>query len=193
MNPGIASIHVRMAQGGDWAGFRAEIAALHQQASTEDEYITLLEAHHNLILVGESVYDPQTYARLKQLAKGEHQFFLAKEATEDGLINPVVLDRITRREVDAGRLDPNDEAVKIAAAAAEVLGDSAELTTPRKRNGDWFAYGMIAAATLAFGLTIIHQSPFWLVAVGLLIGWYINEAERRRIKKDIATRRDNVR
>lgn len=50
MKPDIASIHDRMAQGGDWREFRDKIAALHAEATTEEEFVPLLEAHSNLVL-----------------------------------------------------------------------------------------------------------------------------------------------
>ena len=52
MKPEIASLHERMAKGGDWRAFREEIAALHAQATTEKECVTLLEAHQKLVAVG---------------------------------------------------------------------------------------------------------------------------------------------
>jgi len=51
MRPEIASLHERMKQGGDWRAFRDEIASLHAAATTEEEYVTLLEAHRNLVAV----------------------------------------------------------------------------------------------------------------------------------------------
>jgi ABC-type molybdate transport system permease subunit len=48
---------------------------------------------------------------------------------------------------------------------------------------------MTGAAILALGLKEAGISSLWLIAVGLLIGWIINERERRRIKSEIAARR----
>ena len=120
-----------MAQGGDWRVFRDEIAALHAEATTGDEYVTLLEAHRNLVAVGKHVFDAETYAELLPVTRAEYLMFLNKESMEGGMINPVLLDRVTLREVEAGRLDPEDHFRKSAAAAAAVLGDSAELTAHR--------------------------------------------------------------
>jgi hypothetical protein len=60
MMPEIASLHERMAKGGDWRIFRDEIAALHAQAKTEEEFVTLLEAHKNLVAVGKFAFDEET-------------------------------------------------------------------------------------------------------------------------------------
>jgi hypothetical protein len=46
-----------MKQGGDWRAFRDEIASLHAAATTEEEYVTLLEAHRNLVAVAKYAYD----------------------------------------------------------------------------------------------------------------------------------------
>jgi hypothetical protein len=183
----IASLHERMSKGGDWRAFRDEIAALHEQATTEDEYVALLEAHRNLVAVGKFAYDEETYANLLPIAEAEYRMFLNKEAMEDGMVNPVLLESITRREVETGRLDPNDR--ELAASGASVLGDSAETTAHRCKQGDWFFYGMTVAALLSAAFVLIPISPLWLIAVGLVLGWFLNERERKRIKAAIAERR----
>lgn len=131
MRPEIASLHERMKQGGDWRAFRDEIASLHAVATTEGEYVILLEAHHNLVPVGKHAYDEETYAKLLPIAEAEYKMLLNKESIEDDIINPVLLERVTRREAEAGRLDPNDDFRKFAVAGASVLGDSAEINAHR--------------------------------------------------------------
>jgi hypothetical protein len=183
MNPEIASLHQRMTNGGDWMAFRNEIVSLHEQATTEEEYVTLLEAHHNLVGVGKFAYEEETYAKLLPVALAEYRQFLLKEAMQDGVINPVVLERVTRREVEAGRLDPNDEFRTLTVAGATVLGDSSDITAHRCKQGDWFFYGIAASAVLSAALVTLSWSPLWLIAVGLLAGWYSNERERKRIAR----------
>jgi len=178
-----------MGQGGDWRAFRDEIAALHAEATTEEEYVTLLEAHRNLVAVGKSAYDEETYAKLLPVAAAEYRNFLNKEAMEGGVINPVLLERVTLREVEAGRLDANDSFRTLAMSAASVLGDSAEVTAHRCKHGDWFFYGMTVAAVLSAGLALIALSPLWLIALGLVVGWFLNERERKRVEATIAARR----
>ena len=189
MKPEIASLHERMSKGGDWRAFRDEIAALHEQATTEDEYVALLEAHRKLVAVGKFAYDEEAYAKLLPIAAAEYRMFLNKEAMEDGMVNPVLLDRITGREVEAGRLDPNDSLRALAAASASVLGDSAEITAHRCKQGDWFFYGMAVAALFSAAFVLIPLSPLWLIAVALGLGWFLNEREHMRIKAAIAARR----
>ena len=180
MHPQISSLHDRMANGGDWRSFRDEIAALHEQAETEQEFVTLLEAHRNLVTVGQYAFDKETYAKLLPIAEAEYRMFLNKEATEGGLVNPALLERITRREVEAGRLAPDDEFGKLAAAGAAVLGDSREVTARRCRKGDWFFFGVLFSAGLSAGLAFVPVSPLWLIVPGLVAGWYLNERERKQ-------------
>jgi hypothetical protein len=189
MKPEIASLPDRMARGGDWRLFRDEIAALHAEAKTEAEYVTLLEAHQKLVAQGEYTFDAGTYSKILPIAQSEYLLFLSKEATEDGVINPALLDRVMKREITAGRLDPGSHFAKLAAAGGAVLGDSAELTAHRCKRGDFLFYGMAAAGILAFGLARADVSPLWLILVGLLVGWYLNERERKCIKSEITERR----
>lgn len=189
MKPDVASIHDRMALGGDWREFRDEVAALHAEAATEEEFVTLLEDHSNLVAVGSHCYDAETWAKLLPITRGGYLNFLNREELEDGNINPVLLDRVTNREIATGRMDPEDEHATLAAAGAAVLGDSAELTAHACRNGNYFFYGMAVAGIVAFVVPYAHVSPLWLIAIGLLIGWYLNERERKRIKAEIAARR----
>jgi hypothetical protein len=185
----IVTLHERMEQGGDWHTFQQEIAALHAEATSEEEYVTLLEAHRNLVAVAQHAFDAETYARILPVAEAEYKIFLNRESMEDGVINPVLLERVTRREVEAGQLDPDDGLRTLAVSGASVLGDSAEVAAHRCRHGDYFFYGMSAAAVVAVALDRAGVSPLWLIAVGLVVGWYLNERERKRIKSEIAERR----
>jgi hypothetical protein len=189
VKPEIASLHERMKLGGDWRAFREEIAALHAQANTEEEYVTLLYAHQLLVEVGKSAFDEQTYAKLLPITAAEYRMFLNKEATEGGLVNPVLLERITRREVTAGRLESSDDFRTFAASAATALGDSAEATAHRCRHGDSFFYGAAAAVICSVALVSIGISPLWLIAVGLVVGWFLNERERKHIRVSIEAQR----
>lgn len=193
MKPEIASLQERMAQGGDWRSFRDEIAALHAEAITKEEYVALLEAHRTLVAVGEYSFDEETYSKILPIARAEYLMFLNKESMEDGLVNPVLLERVTRREVEAGRLDPDDELRKLSAAGAAVLGDSAEITAHKCKQGDYLFYGIAGAAILAWVLQEVQASPLWLIPGGLLVGWWLNERERKRIKSDVAARRSEAR
>ena len=153
--------------------------------------MALLEAHRKLVAVGKFAYDEETYDKLLPIATAEYRMFLIKEATEDGTVNPLLLEHITRREVEAGRLDPDDSLKTLASSGASVLGDSAEMTAHRCKQGDWFFYGMATAAILSARPALISLSPLWLIAIGLFVGWFLNERERKRIKVIIGSRRSS--
>ena len=182
-----------MRQGGDWQAFRLEIAALHAKATTEDEYVTLLEAHRILVVLGKSVFDQETYAKLLPITDSEYRMLLNKEAMEDGIINPLLLDRVIRREVEVGRLDPSDSLRTLAASGALVIGESAEITAHRCKQGDWFFYGTLITSLLSAVFELISQSPLWLIPAGLLFGWFLNDREHKRIKATFAARRNHTR
>ncbi len=182
MKPEIASLHDRIAQGGDWRSFRDEIAALHEKPNTEEEYVSLLEAHSKLVAVAKFAYDHETYSKLLPIIATEYLMFLNKEAMQGESISPLLLERVTGREVEAGRLAPDDPLRKLAVAGASVLRDSAEITSHRCKRGDWFFYGVGASAILSTLLALISWSPLWLIALGLIVGWYVNERERTKIK-----------
>ena len=107
---------------------------------------------------------------------------------QSGLARP----RLARREVEAGRLDPEDDFRKLAAAGGAVLGDVGEFTAHRCKRGDFFFYGAACAAILASVLVQFRLSPLWLIFAGLVIGWYLNEQERKRIKAEISARRSSA-
>jgi hypothetical protein len=189
MKAEIASLHDRMAQGGNWWKTREEIAALHAAASTQEEYVILLEAHRKLVAVSEFALDEETRAKILPIATTEYQMFLYKEAMEDGELSAVLLERITRREVEAGRLDADSDFRKYAVAGLTVIGDSAEINAHRCKQGDWFFLGMAIAAILSSGLVLLQLSPLWLIALGIVVAYFLNERERKRIKASIAARR----
>lgn len=192
MKPEIASIHDRMAEGGDWHAWREEIGALHEQATTEQEYVTLLRAHEILVEVGRHAFDAETYEKLLSIARAEYTWFLSREAMEGGdLVNPMMLDRITAREVEAGRMEPDDDYREFARASGEVMGDTADLNFHACRNGNWFFAGMGAASLMMWVLNQIHIAfpPLWFIAIGLAIGWFFNQREFLDIKRQIAERR----
>lgn len=166
MREKISTLHEKMQKGGDWRAFQQQIAVLHAEATTEEEYVMLLEAHRNLAAVGECAYDAEIYAKLLPIAEAEYKMFLNKESMEDGMINPVLLERVTRREVEAGRLDQNDHFRRLAVAGASVLADSAEVTSHRCRHGDCFFYGTTLSAVAAVALNSAGVSPLWLIAAG---------------------------
>ena len=184
MLPEIASLYERMSKGGDWMEWRQEIAELHQQATTQEEYVALLSAHSILGLLADQVYDHDTAREIKKIHNGEYQNFLNKEAIEGGnLINPAMLARIIEREVEAGRLDPDDDYRELA-AAGQILGDTAYTTAKPARRGIWvtLAFALIAVVLWALSVHPFGFSALWLIAVGFVAGTFVNNREMTQIK-----------
>ncbi len=181
MNAAIASIHERISQGGDWMTFRDEISQLHGQARSQQEYVTLLEAFSNLIAVGPHAFDEGTWARISAVALGEYKLFLNVEAMEgQDLMSPVMLDAITAREVDAGRLAEGSEFRQFAKSGV-ALGDRID-KKHLSRPGNWLFYGTSTAgiALWLLGPSFGAASPLLLIPIGLIVGWFMNEGERRK-------------
>jgi hypothetical protein len=185
MLPEIASLDERMAQGGDWMQWREEIANLHQRATTQEEYVTLLRAHSILGHLIDEVYDEQTAEKIRPVHSGEYKLFLNKEAMGNGeRINPAILDMITAREVEAGRMDPNDDFRQLAAAGGQVLGDSSYLDAKPARRGNWVALAFAVLAIVLWALSVqpLGFSALWLIAVGFVVGTLMNNREITQIK-----------
>ena len=173
-----------MANGGDWMEWREEISHLHQRATEQDEYVTLLRAHSILGILADEVYDEGIAREVKKIHRAEYLNFLNKEAIDGDLINPAMLARITKREVEAGRLDQDDDFRQLAAAGGQVLGDSSYTTAKSGRLGNWLtlAFAVIAVMLWALSVHPFGFSALWLIAVGFLVGTIINSREMTAIK-----------
>ena len=181
----IASLDERMAQGGDWMKWREEIAELHQRATTQEEYVKLLSAHFVLGHLIDQVYDEETASKIRPIHSGEYKLFLNKEAMENGeRINPALLDMITAREVEAGRMDPSDDFRQLAAAGGQVLGDSASLDAKSPRPGNWItlAFAVVGVVLWLASVRPLGISALWLIAIGFVVGWFFNEREVTKVK-----------
>jgi len=188
----ISSLDERMAQGGDWMGWRDEITELHRRANTQEEYVTLLRAHYILGLLVDEVYDEQTALEIKKIHRAEYLNFLSKEALEGGnLVNPALLAHITEREVEAGRLAPDDDFRQFAAAGGEVLGDPTYSTAKAARRGNWVTLAITIVAVVLWALSVhpFGLSALWLIALGFVFGAIVNKRETMQIKYATALER----
>jgi hypothetical protein len=178
MNPEIAALRERIAEGGDWKALREEIVRLHKQARTQEEYVTLLEAHHRLRASVEHCFPAETAPEIQRMVAGEYTLFLNIEAMEGDEINPVMLERITAREVAAGRLAAGDEFRKLAETGGSVLGDSADRRYDR-RLGNAISIGAVVLGAVVFFTT----DKIWglvVLVVGMSVGALVNWRRQRR-------------
>src|SRR3546814_9327403 len=76
-----------------------------------------------------------------------------------------MLARITEREVEAGRMAPDDDFRQLAAAGGQVLGDSTYTTAKPARRGNWvtMAFAVVAVVLWALSIEPLGISALWLI------------------------------
>ncbi len=115
----------RLAGEFDFIAYKDEIVGLHGELPDEPYKVQCIVLYGMLINHGcDSIEanggDPQS---LRNVAASEHKLFLIKEASDaDGIIDPDELARVTRREIEAGRMDEDDSMAQLASAGSKVLG-----------------------------------------------------------------------
>lgn len=139
MSPDIANFTRRMmaSRAQSWEEFRSdrdELVKLNKGAVSDLDQSTLA-----FIFIGlwESAYedgliDPAN-EELKGLREGDYNLLLIVQSSDaDGMINPDRMEQVTRREVEAGRMSPDDGFRELAVAGSQVLGMG---PGPGKRKG----------------------------------------------------------
>jgi hypothetical protein len=130
----------------DWRGVREEIHQAHDEATTEQERVLCLALHKAIMDAAErTAIEPAKLADFRKTRLQDYNLLLIKEAIigrSDNNVPPDKLAAITRREVAAGRMLPEDELHNLAAAGDAIL-------TPRPappktgfgaRIASWFKY-----------------------------------------------------
>jgi hypothetical protein len=98
----------------DWEGFRDEIHHEFGKAKTSEEREFLLEAHKILNDQLERNLDDPEYIKMFQEARlKDYRLLIAQECLVGTNVSPQILDAVTRREVAAGRMAPDDELVTL--------------------------------------------------------------------------------
>ena len=95
----------------EWNKARAEIVDEFRRATTTPERVALLSVYKLVMdaVEGSSVFTPEDMAKIKELRGREYIQMLLQEAVRpDGLIDPQKMKEITRREIEAGRMAPDD-------------------------------------------------------------------------------------
>ncbi|GEM_PF-2477738 len=108
----------------DWPRIRDEIHAEHDRAATTQERETLLSVYKTVMDAVERQMRPEDLEKFRKTRSEDYNLLLIKEATigdHSGNINPQRMAAITRREVTAGRMSPDNELHKLAVAGAAVL------------------------------------------------------------------------
>ena len=127
----------RVAGDFDFIGYKDEIVVLHGQFSDEVHKVQAISLY--MMLINYTCNNIEASggdaSALRNVALSEHRMFLIKEAQgSEGSIDPKDLARVTRREIEAGRMDEDDGLSKLADEGSKVLVKEA----PReKKIGLW--------------------------------------------------------
>lgn len=114
----------RIAGDFDFIGYKDEIVGLHTLFPDEEHKVQAIVLYGMLInhTCGNIVASRGDATGLRNVALSEHKMFLIKEAQDsEGNIDPDELARVTRREIEAGRMDEDDGLAKLADAGSKVL------------------------------------------------------------------------
>jgi hypothetical protein len=100
----------------NWRRIRDRIAEGYSLVSTTDR-VKLLELYQAVIEMAERQIPPNELERFRVGRRQDYSRMLVSEwLSRDGTISSATMDAVTRREVAAGRMSPNDELRRIAAA-----------------------------------------------------------------------------
>ena len=95
----------------EWNEFRREIIEHFRRATSTPERVALLRAYQALMDAVERSPDvaAEDARKFKELRQQEYYLMLIAEAARpDGQVRPQKMEEITRREIEAGRMSPND-------------------------------------------------------------------------------------
>ncbi len=130
----------------DWRNAREDIIAEHRQATTTADRVTCLKLHQAIMDAMErSNVAPENMAQFQKTRGQDYNMLLVSEAIigrTDGNVPPDKMVEITTREVNAGRMKPDDELHVLAVNGANGIFPATE---PEKSGG------MFAKARSWFG------------------------------------------
>jgi hypothetical protein len=115
----------RLAGDLDLIAYKDEIVGLHSELPDEPHKVQCIVLYGMLINHGCNNIEANggDAQALRNVAASEHKLFLIKEASgAEGMIDPDELARLTRREIEAGRMDEDDSIAQLAEAGSKVLG-----------------------------------------------------------------------
>jgi hypothetical protein len=102
---------------------RIDIHAEHERATTNADRKALLSVHKAVMDAAERQIRAEDLEEFRKVRRGDYILLLIKAAImgdNSGIINPQRMAVIARREVEAGRMAPDDEVHKLAVAGATI-------------------------------------------------------------------------
>jgi hypothetical protein len=106
-----------MRESNDWTGLREKIHDAFDQSQSSEERGMLLAAFTAMMDSVErqlGTADPDLRAKFQQARCQDYNLFVVKECTFDGNVSPEMLNVVTLREVQAGRMAPDHELRRLA-------------------------------------------------------------------------------
>jgi len=126
MSPGISDLMVRMMtiEGLTWPqarAFRDEIVELNKIARNNEDQTALVFAFHSLMNRVEELglIDPSSLQHFKNTREADYRMLLGVQAMIGEMIDPIRLELVTRREVEAGRLASDNDFRQFAIKSAQ--------------------------------------------------------------------------
>ena len=102
----------------DWLIIRDEIINRHENSTTVDEYITLLSLHKMLMdYVEQQLPIGVSSEEIKALKTQDYKMLLKREYIIGGSVCIDTLYELTHRELEAGRMGPEDKLINLAVDA----------------------------------------------------------------------------
>lgn len=131
MSPEISNLMVRMMSRrcqnwGQARALRDEIVELNKVAKTGEEQAAICFAFNALMdnVEADDLIDPSSLDQFRNVRKADYKMIVAQQAWIGENVDPARLEAVTRREVEAGRLDAHDGLRQLAIDAAAVMGKS---------------------------------------------------------------------
>jgi hypothetical protein len=149
---------------------RDEIHNEHKRAPTFGQRGALLAIYKSVMdyVEGASNFEPEGLEKFKKTRRQDYCLFLARECAQpDGNVDPVMMEAVTRREVDAGRMAEDDELRVLTLQTLENLREL-ENTESRRRQKEAVSGGLARGGRGM--LARLGNVLYWL---GCIIAWAI--------------------
>lgn len=116
----------------DWTMVREEISKEYPNAD-HAERVNLLRLYTTIMNAVDHGLSGQDLDKFRIARRQDYNRLLVSECLTDGNVSPEALAAVINREIEAGRMSPDDELCRLAVAGAVVLQETVKPATPMKR------------------------------------------------------------